>query len=787
MSMTKNDLSSRHFQRKISEFCELRIAPIASRRVLENIRPYLVSLIIYRKSLPLLNGHIDWTTIGQACGLETELTAELKKQLRPGLDAIIRWLGAPPAAEGRRPPKPTASPRKTVLAKKAVATSSTRKPQRATADGSFDRSTSTPRGPAPKPISPFPEPLFEATEDPASFQDALAYHMHRFGDTYWQLYRAVVHLNETFDNKTLLSWIQGERVPRSVASFDILRRIERRYRLPEGYFKEKLPHQARSLYGHDLGVISPAQRRRISLHLPDDFSSLPFTKREEILDWVRRVIISGSTEYRRYQAAASKQRYAIRFPGVTYGGSSLSPRSLASAVGANQNLEAEFDDPDLLSGVVDAPPRLAMEMADLIRFKTSTLTAIGFQRNGVWGEETASQKIEHLGLMFGALAASPNSAVKGYGVPLSQLSFGLLIFPGVWDWYLQWREQRRGFYTKWEEDMLMVAQALSRADVGWIRQHPELLQNVRPIAGLIEQEDIEFAARDWHGACDAFHRHAANRSKEIQRVMRVHRDPFEPIMCVLEAESPLAEYRKITDEILLRMPDQHRYPRPAAEAVRSFLLLRIGLHLGLRQKNLRQLRVCPRGHHPTSERRLEDMKCGELRWSERDHGWEVLIPSVAFKNSGSSFFGQKPFRLILPDLLDLYKYLDAYIDRHRGVLLGGATDPGTLFVKTVKTTSTDAAYNSTTFYEAWRTVIQRYGIYNPYTKRGAIKGLLPHGPHNLRDILATHILKQTGSYEQASYAIQDTPDVVQQYYARFLPQDKAALAAKILNQVWEAA
>ena len=65
--------------------------------------------------------------------------------------------------------------------------------------------------------------------------------------------------------------------------------------------------------------------------------------------------------------------------------------------------------------------------------------------------------------------------------------------------------------------------------------------------------------------------------------------------------------------------------------------------------------------------------------------------------------------------------------------------------------------------------------------------LLPHGPHNVRDILATHILKQTGPYEQASYAIQDTPDVVQQHYGRFLPQDKAALAAKILNQGWEAA
>ncbi|MGV2186623.1 hypothetical protein [Rhizobium rhizogenes] len=778
--MAKHDLSTHHFQRKISDFCEARIAPIASKRMLESIRPYLMGLVIHRQAPPIVNGRMDWTAIGQACGIEGELTAELKKQLRPGLDAIIRWLGEPPAAEDIRSTKSN----KAVPRRSETATRS--RPREIVPDKTPAPSSSVPRGPQPKPISPFPEPLFEATDDPVGFQDALVYQMRRFGESYWQLYRAVIRLGETFDEKTLLSWVQGERVPRSLTSFEILSRTERRYRLAQGYFKAKLPHQSRSLYGHDMGDISAAERRRLAWHLPDDFSNLSFSKREEIIGWVRRVIISGSTDYRRYQAAAIKQRYAIRFPGVTYGGGALSPRAQSLSGSTSHNTET-FEDPDLLSGVVDAPPRLAMEMADLIRFKTSTLTAIGFQRNGVWGEETASQKVEHLGLMFGALAASPAGIVKGRGVPLSQLTFGLLIFPGVWDWYLQWREQRRGFYTKWEEDMLMVAMALTRDEVGWIRQHPELLKKVQPIEGLIAPEEIEFATRDWHGACDAFHRHAANRSKEIQRVMRVHRDPFEPIMVILEADSPLAEYRKITDEILKRMPDENRYPRPAAEAVRSFLLLRLGLHLGLRQKNLRQLRLCPRGHFPTSERRLEDMKCGELRWSDRENGWEVLIPSVAFKNSGSSFFGQKPFRLILPDLLDLYKYLEAYIDHHRGVLLGPAKDPGTLFVKTVKTTSLDAAYDSTKFYEAWRTVIQRYGIYNPYTGRGAIKGLLPHGPHNLRDILATHILKQTGSYEQASYAIQDTPDVVQQHYGRFLPQDKAALAAKILNQVWEAA
>lgn len=34
---------------------------------------------------------------------------------------------------------------------------------------------------------------------------------------------------------------------------------------------------------------------------------------DEILDWVNRVIISGSTDYRAFQAAVIKSRYAVRF------------------------------------------------------------------------------------------------------------------------------------------------------------------------------------------------------------------------------------------------------------------------------------------------------------------------------------------------------------------------------------------------------------------------------------------------------------------------------------------
>jgi hypothetical protein len=423
-------------------------------------------------------------------------------------------------------------------------------------------------------------------------------------------------------------------------------------------------------------------------------------------------------------------------------------------------------------------------MARLVDFKTAALTTLGFCRNGVWCEETSSQRVEHFALMFGALSAARDGPIGGLGVPADQLTFALLVFPSVWDWYLRWRSQRRGFFTIWEVDMLHNAVALARRETGWLRQSPELATELRPFEPVVSGEDVAAARTDWGGTCDRFCAYALPRAKEVARVARVHRDPFEPILPILEADSPLGEYRKITEEILRRMPDARRYPRAAAEVIRAFLMLRLGLHLGLRQRNLRELLLCAPGGSPRSERELSDRRCGEIRWSERADAWEVLIPSIAFKNGRSSFFGGRPFRLTLPRLGHLYENLDSYVRVHRPRLLNGAPDPQTFFVKTVKRNSSDASYNKTTFYETWRLAIERYGIWNPYTRRGAIAGLLPHGPHSVRDVIATHVLKQTGSYEQASYAIQDTPEMVAKHYGRFLPQDKAALAAEVLNQAW---
>jgi hypothetical protein len=46
------------------------------------------------------------------------------------------------------------------------------------------------------------------------------------------------------------------------------------------------------------------------------------------------------------------------------------------------------------------------------------------------------------------------------------------------------------------------------------------------------------------------------------------------------------------------------------------------------------------------------------------------------------------------------------------------------------------------------------------------------------------ILKQTGSYELAAFALQDTTQAVMRHCSRFAASEKPAVAADILNQIW---
>ncbi|RUW03210.1 hypothetical protein EOA53_29750, partial [Mesorhizobium sp. M1A.F.Ca.IN.020.03.1.1] len=406
---------TRLLSRKISDYCRIRLDPLFPPQESARIRAFLLNLISCSKKPPRKLRGYDWQEICILCGLDDKAIRSARTAIEPALDAIARNTKTVPkpatiASRGSTKSQGHARERPQPPRAKASRPSRHKKLERLEREATANRQKP---GMKPRAIEEFPEPLFAEACDHPSFQAALDFQMRRHGDSYWHLHRAVVRDDESLDRSTIRHWLQGSKSPRTVASMEVLARIERRYRLPPGYFKAKLPLQTRSASGHILDDIGSAERRRLAWHLPDDFNTRRSEEQEEILEWVRRVIISGSTDYRRFQAAALKQRYAIRFPGITYGQSDAANDGYRLQRQQQDDDGALFTDPDLMSGVIEAPPVLGMEMADLIRFKTATLTAFGLQRNGVWGEETASQKVEHLGLMFGALAAHPRGSVRG--------------------------------------------------------------------------------------------------------------------------------------------------------------------------------------------------------------------------------------------------------------------------------------------------------------------------------------------------------------------------------------
>jgi transcriptional regulator with XRE-family HTH domain len=50
--------------------------------------------------------------------------------------------------------------------------------------------------------------------------------------------------------------------------------------------------------------------------------------------------------------------------------------------------------------------------------------------------------------------------------------------------------------------------------------------------------------------------------------------------------------------------------------------------------------------------------------------------------------------------------------------------------------------------------------------------VLPFGPHSIRHVVATEVVKRTGSFEAAANVLLDSIDMVVQHYARFAPRDR---------------
>lgn len=263
--------------RNIKEFCEGELTSVLTAREAKAMQRSLTRLLALGQLPPRRGRGVDIAAMARSAGIDTDRLQAARKMLWPLLRALVET-----TVDNGVMPESDIPVRKR-------------------------------RGPMPRVVVEFPEPVETEWAESNEFGAALRLHARRHGESIYHLYNAVVRPEDGVNRSTLIGWGRGARMPRTVTSLEILGRIERRYRLPAGYFRRFMGNAPRAASGHALKDISPSERRRLAWHLPEDFNRRTPEEQAEILDWVRSVIISGSTEYRRYQAAAIRQRFGMRF------------------------------------------------------------------------------------------------------------------------------------------------------------------------------------------------------------------------------------------------------------------------------------------------------------------------------------------------------------------------------------------------------------------------------------------------------------------------------------------
>jgi hypothetical protein len=279
------------FPRMISKFVRQRAAAFLPPRDVESLRLHLLGLLKRGEQPPAAGPGIDWKRLAAAADIEPALLEAAKTTLQPGLEALRREIKSRP-----KPPPESRAARRTEVASASKPTKPKARPMKGASEATPRRISAR----SAQAINEADMPVDDAWDEPDTFHATLALHMSRHGDTPRSLLRAILAPGETFETSTIITWRSGRKAPQSAASLALLGRIEIRYRLPAGYFKAKLPHQARAITGHLPVDIPLAERRRLAWHLPDDFADRPIFEQEEILEWVQRVVVSGSTDYRRY-------------------------------------------------------------------------------------------------------------------------------------------------------------------------------------------------------------------------------------------------------------------------------------------------------------------------------------------------------------------------------------------------------------------------------------------------------------------------------------------------------
>lgn len=84
--------STKVFQRKIDNFCRIRLAGAFPPSEFEGLRGYLSMLIQTRRLPPKIGNRTDWSIVSEFSGIESSRLSQASKLIDPALDAIARFV-----------------------------------------------------------------------------------------------------------------------------------------------------------------------------------------------------------------------------------------------------------------------------------------------------------------------------------------------------------------------------------------------------------------------------------------------------------------------------------------------------------------------------------------------------------------------------------------------------------------------------------------------------------------------------------------------------------------------
>lgn len=516
----------------------------------------------------------------------------------------------------------------------------------------------------------------------------------------------------------------------------IIAKLEKVFGLPLHTLASKLPHEFldEKITTKDIPPKYIAKKDLLLPYLIDlnfDFKQADPEKKEEACDWILNNIAIGNNEY-------SKS--------------------------CKNNLQNKYRYTSL-----EKSPILLEEISNLSKFKESIIPGIEYKKISSWNESSTKKNIYAILYFIGYV----DKYIFDKKFRDSDYSILILLNQNFVHKYIQYRVSKRNKISSDDIYFLMIAKSLLNDKYGFISQtkyynQEDFVSKLMKL-GIIDKQESELSNEDlWGKICKSSYNYYSHLLSELKHSYRHNqmnefgdidksRDPFIAIEAILNTDEPIYSYLNLLINARNRFIHVSSNLTRTYSFLKAYISLMIILQTALRSKNVRNLVY--------SE--LQEKNKGTLYF--KDDKFYVNIPAQIVKNK------QRITREILNtnNLYDDIRLLLSIKDKIN------KSKSDLLFM-----TINERMYTEESFSKMIRDFIKKHIAYNKYGKDIRMEGLQPHGPHALRDIIATHYIKKTGSFAFAALAIDDTEQTVKNHYARFLPIDKYSLIKDVVANIF---